>query len=293
MRETVTPLQSSSEASSGGVPLDLDLSSSTDMNTWDPMDEDSNRGTFVFGGFQWQWDASAHVEQESISPEIANSHDCQRKSHETLESISVHNINKTEADEGPPPPTGFTLKTETTVNGVPLDLVLQVNREAVERLILLVSCPCAQIPSVTLLYASIISRILAWYEQAAGCTQLSSLPSRPSTAAGSNLTSSDSSRAASSPPMQPPEVSFAPSRMMIGKFNVDDPRLQTMINIHLLSGKMERVKGVIDQLGSQTGSSNPATGKIGGLYLSLNSWLKQDCLRILHMMQLELRELSI
>ncbi|KAJ5356061.1 Aflatoxin biosynthesis regulatory protein [Penicillium concentricum] len=347
--DTVTTTQSSSETSSGGMPLDLDISSGTDMNTWDPMDEDNNSHTFIdildAGGslnheipipmipnlpldysewamsdqtnvnthfplrsshqspiqgedlssmtFQWQWDTSAHLEQGSISPEMANSHDCQQKSHEILESISVHNISKSEADEGLPPPTGFALKTETTVNGVPLDVVLQLNREATERLIELVSCPCARIPSVALLYASIISRILAWYEQAAACTQLSSLSSLPSTAAGSILASSDSRRGACSPPMQPPEVSVAPSRMMVGTFNVDDPRLQTMINIHLLSGEMKRVEDVIDQFGSQTGCSTPATGQIGGLCLSLNSWLKQDYSRILHMMQSELKELGI
>ncbi|KXG47309.1 Aflatoxin biosynthesis regulatory protein [Penicillium griseofulvum] len=343
--DTVTTTQSSSETSSGGMPLDLEPSPRTDMNTWDHMDEDSSQ-TFIdildAGGilnhnlpipmipnlpldynewtisdqtsvnvlcpfrssqqsptqgedltsmaFQWQWDGS--VEQGSISPEVANDHDCQRKSHEILESLSVHNIGKSEADELPPP-AGFALKTETTVNGVPLDLVLQLNREATERLIQLVSCPCARIPSVALLYASIISRILAWYEQAACCTQPSPLSSLASTTAGSILTSSDSSRGASSPPMQPPEVSVAPSRMMIGTFNVDDPRLQTMMNIHLLSGEMKRVKDVIDQFGSQTGCSTPATGQIGGLCLSLNSWLKQDYSRILHMMQAELRELSI
>ncbi|OQE10413.1 hypothetical protein PENVUL_c004G08202 [Penicillium vulpinum] len=347
-RDTVTPAQSSSETSCGGMSLDLEFSFNNDMKSWDHMDEDNNNHTFIdvlgaggslnheipipmipnlpfdynewdisdqtnvnilfplrsshqspihgedlsSGTFQWQWDPNTHVEQGSISPDIANGHDCQRKSHEILESISVHNISKPEADEGPPPSTGFALKSETTVNGVPLDLVLQLNREATERLFLLVSCPCAQIPSVALLYASIISRILGWYEQAACCTQLFSLSSFPS-AAGSTLASSDSGRGTSSPPMQPPEVSVAPSRMMIGKFSVDDPRLQTMINIHLLSGEMKRVKDVIDQIASQTGCSNPATGQVGGLYLSLNLWLKQDYLRILHMMQSELNELSI
>lgn len=349
IRDTVTPIQSSSEISIGGIPLDLELSSSTDMNSWYHMDEDDNSHTFInmlgaggslnpelpiplipnlpldysewaisdqsnfnvlfplrssqqspiqgedwlSGTSHWHRDASVHFEQGSISPDDANDHDCQRKSLDILESISVHNIGKAETDERILPPTGFALKTETTVNGVPLDLVLQLNREATERLVILVSCPCARIPSVALLYASIISQILAWYEQAACCTQLSSLSSRPSTAVGSISTSSDSSKGASLPPMQPTEISVAPSRMMVGKFSVDDPRLQTMINIHLLSGEMKRVKDVIDQVGLQTGCSNPAMSQNGGLHLNLNSWLKQDYLRILHMMQSELRELSI
>lgn len=346
--DTVTTTQSSSETSSGGMPLDLELPG-TGMNTWDPMDEDRNSHRFIdildageslnhelsipmipnlpldyndwaisdqtdvnihfpfrssqqspIQGedlssvtFQGQWDTSANLEQGPISPEIANSHDCQQKSHEILESISVHNMSKSEAKEGLPLPTGVAMKTETTVNGVPLDLVLQLNREATERLIQLVSCPCARIPSVALLYASIISRILAWYEQAAACTRISSLSGLPSTAAGSILTSSNSSRGASSPPIQAPEVSVAPSRMMVGTFNVDNPRLQTMMNIHMLSGEVKRVEDVIDQFGLQTGCSTPPTGHIGGLCLSLNSWLKRDCSRILHMMRSELKELSI
>lgn len=347
-RDTVTPVQSGSEARSSCVSLDPEISS-TDMDTWDPMDEDNNSHIFrnfleaggslsheppipiimnlplnynewttsdranfnvlsptqssqqspvrgenwLSGNIQWQWDASAHVEQGSISPEIANGHDCQRKSYDILESISAHNVSRAETDEGFPMPAAFVLKSETTVNGVSLDLVLQVNREATERLIQLISCPCAQTPSVALLYASIISRILAWYEQAAGCTQLSSSSSCSSTAAGDSSTSSDSSGCSSSPPMQSSEISVAPSRMMIGKFNVDDPRLRSMINIHLLCGEMKRVRGVIDQFGSQTRSSNLATEPIGGLYSNLNSWLIQDYSRILHMMQSELKELSI
>ncbi|OQE44525.1 hypothetical protein PENCOP_c002G03603 [Penicillium coprophilum] len=345
--DTATTTQSSSETSSGGMPLDLELSS-TDMNTWDHMDEDNNSHTFIdildagrsfdhelpipmipnlpldynewaisdqananiffplrssqqsptqgedlsSMTFQWQWDGSANFEQGSISPEIANSHDCQQKSHGILESISAHNIHKSESEEGLPPPTALAPRTETTVNGVPLDIVLQLNREATERLIQLVSCPCVRIPSVALLYASIISRVLAWYEQAAACTQINSLP-LPSRVAGHNLTPSNSSRGTSSPPMQPPEVSVAPSQMMVGTFNVDDPLIQTMMNIHLISGEMKRVEDVIDQFGSQTSCSTPATEQIGGLFLTLNSWLKQDYSRILHMMQSELKKLSI
>ena len=192
--DTVTATQSSSASSSGGMPLDLELPG-TGMNTWDPMDEDSNNHTFIdildagdslshefsmptipnlpldyndwaisnqtdvniqspfrssqqslIQGedlssmtFQGQMGTSADLEQGPISPEIVNSHDCQQKSHEILESISVHNMSKSEVKEGLPLPTGVAMKTETTVSGVPLDLVLQLNREATERLIQLAS----------------------------------------------------------------------------------------------------------------------------------------------------------
>ncbi|KAJ5177738.1 Aflatoxin biosynthesis regulatory protein [Penicillium coprophilum] len=329
--DTATTTQSSSETSSGGMPLDLELSS-TDMNTWDHMDEDNNSHTFkdiLDAGRSFdhelpipmipnlpmdynEWaisdQANANIlfplrssQQSSTQGEDLSSmtfqwqwdgHDCQQKSHGILESISAYNIHKSESEEGLPPPTALAPRTETTVNGVPLDLVLQLNREATERLIQLVSCPCARIPSVALLYASIISRVLAWYEQAAACTQMNSLP-LSSKAAGHNLTPSNSSRGTSSPPLQPPEVSVAPSQMMVGTFNVDDPLIQTMMNIHLISGEMKRVEDVIDQFGSQTGCSTPGTEQIGGLFLTLNSWLKQDYSRILHMMQSELKKLTI
>ncbi|GAB1312813.1 hypothetical protein MFIFM68171_03023 [Madurella fahalii] len=61
-----------------------------------------------------------------------------------------------------------------------LDHVLRLNRKASEQLDQLLACPCARSPHLALLYVSVISRILSWYQQAASCTTAPQAASPPS-----------------------------------------------------------------------------------------------------------------
>lgn len=247
------------------------------------------------GTYQMQWDEVSQFERSSIPPDTDNGHDCPRKSYEILESLSA--LNSTQTEYGQSPATGPTVGTGSPPHRVPLDLVLQLNREATERLVPLLACPCARLPHVALLYASIISRILAWYQQAADCTKPALPETSPSMTAASTLSPSDSSKSTPGSSVQSPGITVAPSRMAIGAFKVDDLRLQTAMKIHLLLGEMRRVKSLIDQLGSEKDS--PASqeefviGDAGTLHQSLISWLKRDHTRILNMMRSELGDLNI
>lgn len=241
-----------------------------------------------------QWDEFSHFGRSSIPPETDNGHDCPRKSYEILDSLSVLNNNQTEY--GQSPPTGPTVGTGNTSHRVPLDLVLQLNREATERLAPLLACTCARLPHVALLYASIISRILTWYQQAANCTKPAHLESSPRITAANTLSPADSSKSSPGSSVQSPGVTVAPSRMAIGAFKVDDLRLQTAMKIHLLLGEMRRVKSLIDQMSSEKSSSTHeefVIGDAGNLQQSLISWLKRDHTRILNMMRSELEDLNI
>jgi hypothetical protein len=239
--------------------------------------------------YQMQWGPTIHIGHDSAQPDNMSGHDCQRKAYDILESLSSLSFSNTAEESSPTTHASFAVP---ITRGVPLDLVLQLNREAAERLLPLVACPCIRTPPVALLYASIISRILSWYEQAADCIESNNLPS-PNMAATSLFSFSDSTRSTKSRSIQAAEVIVAPSRMTIGQFKVDDPRLQTAMRIHLLAGETRRVKELINHIDSPTEISGPVNGEVEYLYRSLNTWLKRDYSRILDMMQTGLRKLDI
>ncbi|KAJ6104368.1 Aflatoxin biosynthesis regulatory protein [Penicillium sp. IBT 18751x] len=229
--------------------------------------------------------------QGSITSGSTSDHECLPKLHEILESLSV--LQSRKAD---PKALLSNVTSECITQVVPLDLILQLNRKATEGLASLVTCSCAKLPHVALLYVSIISQILAWYCQAAGCSQSMS-PSDTSVSTSSAATGTstplDDSSCASAVSLQSVDVTVIPSRMAIGTFNVDDQHLQTATKIYLLSGEMKRVKGLMDQLRSQTDSSNMTTTGVDDVFRSVNAWLEWDYSRIFHMMQSKLQELNI
>ncbi|KAK2813664.1 hypothetical protein FQN50_000062 [Emmonsiellopsis sp. PD_5] len=230
---------------------------------------------------------SSHVDGASMLPVGTREHGCAQEAYGILESLLSLHI-KACSDSSPNSPTPST--PENTTNRVPLDLVLRHNRETSERLVPLLPCSCAKSPHLALLYAAIISRILTWYQQAAGCTK--NAIRNPSTAPSTSDTSwvkgtSESARS--------PGPSVAPAKMVVGSFDVDGLREQTAIKLQLLSGEMRRAGHLIDQfiLHNSAGQCRTDDGDVHSLYQSLNSWLKRDHLRIASMMRTELRELSI
>lgn len=109
----------------------------------------------------------------SFQPPSNTGHDCFREAYDVLGSLSLHRFPITHPTSRSPTPSSASTSTITNAaNRVPLDHVLRLNREATERLGNLLTCPCAGFPQLTILYASIISQILVWYQQAAGCTQI-------------------------------------------------------------------------------------------------------------------------
>lgn len=174
---------------------------------------------------------------------------------------------------------------------VPLDHVLHLNRVACERLTRLLGCSCARLPHLILLYASIISRMLSWYHQAAICIQdafwnasaanttsnsfvsqgQESFPATISTSA-SNATDWSSafqgfkngSSSGTSPLsthdhvpgalsiVVPTTIASPPAgKLATGSFYVDDLRLQAALKIQLLLGEMRRTNRLIEQISSQ------------------------------------------
>jgi hypothetical protein len=273
---------------------------------------------------QTQSDMNLYPDRASMQLADFSDHDCPRKAHEILGSLSFLNVSK-----GHPVLSANTVQMPSA-NGlasqVPLDRVLQLNREACESLSRLLTCTCARSPSLALLYASIISRILIWYQQAAACTQnstwnsapialeppsyfVSSTRSSPGSTSGSGSGSPAwSSTATSTFGMgddrctatltQSAAVAVAPAKMAIGTYNIDDLRVETALKIQLLLGELRRAGCLIDQFtsctsGGQCLSDEAATfSGVDSLYRSLGSWLSGEHSSIATMMRLKLRELN-
>ncbi|KAL9069424.1 MAG: hypothetical protein Q9157_006162 [Trypethelium eluteriae] len=219
----------------------------------------------------------------SIPPVGLRGHDCPREAYEILGSLSFQ-ISEVQSI----PSSG----TASTSNAVPLDHVLRLNREVSERLDRLLTCSCARTPHLALLYASIISRVLIWYQQAAGSLQSS--PGSPTTATSTSCTDHARTPAAST---QSTSIAVIPAKMAIGTFNVDDLRVQTALKIQLLSGEMKRAGRLIDQFSSHQFAglslTNGSTfGGVDSLSQSLDSWLRSEHFRIAYMMRSRLGELN-
>ena len=122
---------------------------------------------------QTQVDKSRYLDSTLLQPVSSKGHDCFREAYDILGSLSFHRLNNAHSISESPPP-GSASTTASTANLVPLDHVLRLNRETSERLGRLLTCSCAGFPQLTMLYASIISQVLIWYQQAAGCTQSAS-----------------------------------------------------------------------------------------------------------------------
>ena len=282
---------------------------------------------------QTQLIESGDLDRASLPPALdSNGHDCSREAYRILSELSLHSLDDAQSlpeslSESRPP--GSASTSTNTTNRVPLDHVLRLNREAGERLGRLLTCSCAASPHLALLYASIISQILVWYQQAAGCAQstswspaditldtasqsMSLTESWPSSGSGSGAGSStwsstaastlNTGGATSTPTLgQVTGLAVTPAKMAIGTFNVDDSGIQTALKIQLLSGEMRRAGQLIDQFAlHDSGVGHCLTtgeytfgGVNSSLYQSLVAWLKSEHSRIASMMKSKLREFNM
>ena len=250
-------------------------------------------------------------------------HDCFREAYGILGDLSAHSLNNAlssgelRSDLAPTPP--------SQANQVPLDHVLQCNRDASERLGRALTCSCGGSSRLALLCASVISQILFWYQHSASCTQTdscrpgitevpavshrgyqtgSSSGSGSRSEGGSSTWSSTPASGLSadsvaniSAPTQSTGLAVMPGKMAIGTFNVDDLRVQTALKIQLLSGEMRRAGELIDQFASHHSNSryladDHTFSGVNNLYQSLESWLRGEHSRIANMMRSKLRELN-
>ncbi|OJJ88363.1 uncharacterized protein ASPGLDRAFT_700499 [Aspergillus glaucus CBS 516.65] len=238
---------------------------------------------------------SPHLTSYCMPPAVSNDqqcqnnkdlpiHNCARDVNTTLENLPMLSLPQTHHSRSGSP----SISSTDIAIGAPFDHVLRANRQVIERLSHLLTCPCAAGPSLALLYASGISRILTWYQQAA-CTQGGSVAGLSSTSDCGGITPGSTPSTS--------EFPFAPTTMAVGTFNVDDLRVQSALRMQLLLGEMRRAGGLIELfINSHTDSGRQCQDEfiaVDRLYQSLDSWLRNEHSRIASMMRGRLRELNM
>ncbi|KAH6880099.1 hypothetical protein B0T10DRAFT_565871 [Thelonectria olida] len=187
-----------------------------------------------------------------------------------------------------------------------LDLgsVLTRNRDVVARLGMLLNCPCARSPHTAMLYSSIVSRVLLWYQQAACNVSTTGVSSSfppmlaglatqdtlPSLSTSTTLKAFDAGTGDDSS-----SVSVLPTPVTVGSFQSEDRRVQTALTNCLILSELRKVGSLIDSfisLGTaasdlqNTGDACPAAGEFSAnmvdanLFASLGGWLQTEHRRI-------------
>ncbi|KAI1759612.1 hypothetical protein GGR53DRAFT_527058 [Hypoxylon sp. FL1150] len=288
------------------VSLDLDewiFSRHQDNSLWNPKDLKIPTSTRT----HWRGDSMTHqpdkIAFDKNGSAIANTtgHTCTREAHDLLISLPFDNTSKLTTSPLP--------SAAGTAEYIPLDHILRTNREAIERLFNLLNCSCAGSPHLALLYASIFSRVLSWYQQAAGiptdsAANMDIIPTTLSRSASTDTDPLTWSSAAVTPDSgnnlaiaQIPGLGVMHTQMAMGTFNVDNRRAQATLNLQLVLSEIKRASCVIDAFtsrGSHTQASHgtPAFGGVDGLYKSLGLWMKSEHTRMIGIIRSRLRELS-
>ncbi|MCJ1369858.1 hypothetical protein MMC20_001070 [Loxospora ochrophaea] len=150
-----------------------------------------------------------------------------------------------------------------------LDHILRQNKVAVRNVARLLACSCIHDPHLVMLCGSIISKVLLWYQAAAG------VGSYPSSSEGLSQTFTAS-------PFSFPRSGHATVALLpltVGDFCLDEEDQETLGRQLLLSelGKLgqliDRLREKHDEVGDQ------AHMDLGNLYMTLGRWLKSELVR--------------
>lgn len=200
-----------------------------------------------------------------------DTHNCNKLAYATLESLS------------------FRQETLASSKGEPLtqtmDKVLNRNKQAVKNMHQLLKCPCSKSPHLAMLYASIVSKVLMWYQLAAGCTKptatswdyfaalsTSNQPTPPLSASSSpSMAFVQPGSPISGPPSN--QCIVTPMQFSVGAFSVDDESAQEALRKQLLLSELKKAGNLIDLLSIQ-GRDELATGEVNDVYSALGTWLR-------------------
>ena len=278
--------------------LDLAYFTSLPIDVW-PSLEGSGAGLDIFSipknnTIENQGSSSAlepidAVGKSSNSNEL---HSCPRESYEILRDLICPGpyLHAPEANSG-------------TVCAQ-LDFVLHFIRDAIDRLARLLKCSCAKSGHRIMVHASIISRILIWYQQAAGWTGSNSVGPLPS---GSTHSASPSDVSSSSLPQSNMEAGSGTTKVptlaqstgfvvahvpvSMGTFSIEDQNLQAAVRNQLVLSELKKASNLIDLFASQDSSDSSANG-LASLFIPLGGWLRSEHLRIVRVLRTRLRAMN-
>jgi hypothetical protein len=142
-------------------------------------------------------------------------------------------------------------------NALPtLDSVLSTNKLAVDKLFVLLGCPCSANPHFSTTIAFTIVKILSWYQAVAGMNT-------PDPAATGNTSTNTQLEA------------FTHTPISLGTFHLSDED-EDAFRTQLILSQLKKIEKLIDKFSERyCKASNPAeTGIDGGVYCALESLLR-------------------
>jgi hypothetical protein len=197
---------------------------------------------------------------------------------EILQSLTVHRT---------------VFSTDTVL--VEMSRVLEANKTALQCVSDFLKRDCAQsMPHLTMLYATIIARVLLWYQDAAGLGNLFKSrncdPSNADPTAGGITPPSDTSRG---PMANPTSKCFTiqAQSFSVGDYNVDEPCMQLVFRIQLLFHEVRKAGVVIDELLALAADDRVAVGD-QAMYSALGVWLKSEHEKTLKFFQDAIRRMN-
>jgi hypothetical protein len=169
-----------------------------------------------------------------------STHDCTQFAFQTLNSLYA-------PPESQPSAGDF----NGAMNGLPtLNSVLSINKAAVDKLYILLGCPCSSNPHFSTTIAFTVIKILSWYQVIAGVTQQDDIS-----------------------PLETQMESFMHTPVSNGDFR---PEHEDTLRTNLVLSELKRVEKLIDKFSERyCKSANPAeTGIEGGVYNALEQLLR-------------------
>lgn len=221
--------------------------------------------------------------------ENEDSHSCPRESYEIFRDLIC------------PSPSLHAPEANSETVSAQLDYVLHFNRNAIDRLSRVLRCDCAKSGHRGMVHASIVSRMLIWYQQAAGwadgasgAEQSSELidPSSICSVSLSSRVRSTTAGGTSSPPLPPRSTGFVVTQVPIsvGTFSVEDQNVQTALRTQLVLSELKKLDCLIDLFTSR--DSGEAVNGMDGLYKHLGVWLRSEHSRTVRLLKSRLDALN-
>ncbi|KAJ8106205.1 hypothetical protein OPT61_g9694 [Boeremia exigua] len=195
----------------------------------------------------------------SVSVAMPTSHCCSELAHSTLESLRIIGPDSTQ-----PWP---------SVESKSLDFVLSTTKLAVQSVLQLLSCQCSSDPHLSMLYSSITSKILNWYQIAAGVS-----PTTPSLGSSSPTSSSAYSSPLSTPGSEHStfSIQMQPLKFGLYQFNeADQERLRRQVVLK----ELKKCGQLVEALANWRGNGQSEQAEF--LYDVLGAWLKSELYKTL------------
>tara|TARA_R110002003_G_scaffold228_9_gene16660 strand:+ start:6399 stop:7772 length:1374 start_codon:yes stop_codon:yes gene_type:complete len=196
-----------------------------------------------------------HYNPMRVSISLPTSHCCYTLAYSTLESLRIIGADATHA--------------YPSMECKSLDNVLSITRLAVQSVLQLLHCPCSADPHLAMLYSSITSKILTWYQIAAGVNVTST---SPAASLDSSPTSSGFSSPLGTPSSEMANAKFQFQALQFGVYQFDEAE-QQRLRRQVVLRELKNCSQLVDALANWCGSG-AEQGEF--LYDVLGAWLKSE-----------------